>query len=898
MGEAGSPVSGVSHDSGRCGDVRVNRDRIGTLLLETAFLAVSLVPGAMETASAGSSAFQPTFESVPCPPGVTAEEGTKVSCGYLTALENRASPNGRTIRLFVTKAEPLEGNLPSDPMLQIGSVPAGRDLGWAATTRGVGAIAGRVNFILDVRGTGYSEPNLSCPEIERLTDPSAGITLGTPEMQTAFLQAVQACHDRLTSSGVDLPSYNLAEMAADAEDLRVALGIDEWNLITYGTTSSIAFEIMRQYPEHIRSVSFDSPMPPQVDRFTQAVVGTEWAFGQVVRACNAIPSCHRAYPHLRVAWREALRHLHAHPSSILDEDLKIVVDDATAVRQLRNKLALGGHFIFAPLESDIREFPLAVYDLMRHGWVNGEPAGRDVGWASAPPFDVGVDIQWWPGPAFFPPAQLSHGTMYSYLCHDEVPFIDQAALAEAAGSRPWYVEAYVQSPYPEICEHWNVGQAATDPHQPLTSDIPTLMLVGRFDPFSPLPLVKDTATRLSNSSIVKVAAGRNVLDNDCTIGIRNAFVDHPGSPPDTSCVGDLPGIRFILPPPPTTPPKPGDAVISTVAGDGAFGSSGDGNLATRAQLELPSDVSVDPDGNLYILELDSQHVRKVDASSGLISTVVGPPTGLAPPPPGDAAHVEIGKATALAIDAHGDLYVGGGLGGHHVITRVDPSGNATIIAGTGEKGFSGDGGPATEAKLSWARDIAVDDAGNVYVADFGNNRIRKVDTSGIITTIAGTGEKGFSGDGGPAAEAKLNHPGRLFIDSRGRVYVADWGNRRIRRISRRGIITTVAGNGRKAYTGDGGPATEAAVGGPIHVWGDAAGNLYIAQHVDCACIRKVDTGGIITTVAGTRVVGYSGDGGPAASAELGLPSAIEVGPDGALYIADFTNLRVRKVVFP
>ncbi len=865
------------------------------LLIALLVLAGFTTGGPMQATA--TAAFQPTFAHAPCPSGVVAAEGNAITCGYLTVLENRADPSGRTIRLFVVRAEPLEGKLPPDPMLQIGSVPAGRDLGWAARSEEVGAAAGRVNFVMELRGVGYSEPNLSCPEIERLTDPSAGITVGTPEMKPAFLQAIQACHDRLTASGIDLASYNLAAMAADAEDLRVALQIDEWNLITYGTTSSIAFEIMRRYPEHIRSVSFDSPLPPQVDRFTQAVIGTEWAFGQVVRACNAIPSCHRAYPHLREAWRDALRRLHAHPSSIRDEDLRIVVDDATAIRYLRNKLALGGHFIFAPLESDLREFPLAVYDLM-HGWVNGEPAGRDVGWAGAPPFDVGVDIQWWPSPAFIPPAQLSHGTMYSYLCHDEVPFIDQASLAEAAGSRPWYIEAYVQSPYPEICEHWNVGQADTDPHEPLTSDIPTLMLVGRFDPFSPLPLLKEAATGLSNSSIVEVTAGRNVLDSDCTIGIRNAFVDHPGSLLDTSCIADLPGIRFVLPPPPTIPPKPGDAVISTVAGDGASGSSGDGNLATQAQLQLPSDVAVDPDGNLYILELEGHRVRKVDASSGLISTVVGPPTGVAPPPPGDAAHIEIGEATALAIDAQGNLYVGGGLSGHRVITRVDPSGQATIIAGTGERGFSGDGGPATEAKLSWVRDIVVDDEGNVYVADIGNNRIRKVDTSGIITTIAGTGEKGFSGDGGPAAEAKLNHPGRLFVDSRGRVYVADWGNRRIRRISRRGIITTVAGNGRKAYTGDGGPATEAAVGGPIHVWGDAAGNLYIAQHVDCACIRKVDTGGIITTVAGTSVAGYSGDGGPAASAELGLPSAIEVGPDGALYIADFTNLRVRKVVLP
>jgi len=845
-----------------------------------------------------SPAFQPTFAQAPCPSGVVAAEGNAITCGYLTVLENRADPSARTIRLFVVRAEPLEGEPPPDPMLQIGSVPAGRDLGWAARSEEVGAVGGRVNFVMELRGVGYSEPNLSCPEIERLTAPSTGITLGTPEMKPAFLQAVQACHDRLATSGIDLASYNLAEMAADAEDLRIALGIDQWNLITYGTSSSISFEIMRRYPEHIRTVSFDSPMAPQVDRFTQAVIGTDWAFGQVVQACRARPACREAFPHLHAAWREALRALDAHPSSILDEDLEIVVDDATAVRQLRNNLALGGHFSCFVV-CDVQTFPLAIYDLREHGWVNGEPAGRLVDWSGVPPFHVGYDIQWWPSPpAFLPAAELSQGVSYSYLCHDEVPFIDQAALAEAAASRPWYVEAYVQSPYPEICEHWNVGQAATDPHEPLTSDIPTLMLVGRFDPFSPLPLLKEATTGLSNSSIAKVTAGRNVLDSDCTIGIRNAFVDHPGSPPDTSCVADLEGIRFVLPPPPTIPPKPGDAVISTVAGDGAFGSSGDGNLATQAQLG-PDDVAVDATGDLYIVEERRVgRVRKVDAA-GRISTVVGPPTGVAPPAPGQASSVEMRDPSALAIDGEGNLYVGGGNGTNRMIIRVDPSSGAvTTIAGTGEKGFSGDGGPATEATMSWVRDIAIDDAGNVYFSDPLNNRVRMVDTAGIITTIAGTGKQGFSGDGGPATEARLDYPSGVAVDPRGRIYIADKGNHRVRRINRHGIITTVAGNGRRGYEGDGGPARKAALGTPLSVVLDANGNLYITS-VDCSCVRMVDPDGIISTIAGTGIAGFSGDGGAAKRARLSCcPDGMAFGPDGALYIADSANSRIRRVVFP
>jgi hypothetical protein len=476
--------------------------------------------------------------------------------------------------------------------------------------------------------------------------------------------------------------------------------------------------------------------------------------------------------------------------------------------------------------------------------------------------------------------------------------IDQAALVEAAGSRPWYVEAYVNSPYPEICGRWDVGKASADPHNLLTSDIPTLMLVGRFDPFSPLPLVKHAAAGLSNSSIVQVAAGRNVLENDCTIGIRNAFVDHPGSPPDTSCVRDLPGIRFVLPPPPTVAPGPKDPVISMVAGDGAFGSSGDGNLATEAQLG-PDDVAVDATGDLYIVEeRQVGRVRKVDAA-GRISTVVGPPTGVAPPAPGQASTVELRDPTALAIDGEGSLYVGGGNGTNRMIIRVDPSsGDVTTIAGTGEKGFSGDGGPATEATMSWVRDIALDDAGNVYFSDSLNHRVRMVDTVGVITTIAGTGKQGFSGDGGPATEARLDHPAGVAVDPKGRIYIADEGNHRVRRINRHGIITTVAGNGRRGYGGDGGPAKKAALGSAISVLLDANGNLYITS-VDCRCIRMVNPDGIISTIAGTGVWGFSGDGGAAKRAQLSCcPDGLAFGPDGALYIADSANSRIRKVIFP
>jgi pimeloyl-ACP methyl ester carboxylesterase/sugar lactone lactonase YvrE len=857
-------------------------------------------PGsALSGAHASRGNFQPTFETVECPTGMALDESSVFTCGYLTVLENRADPAGGTIRLFVLMAEPPDGEVPPDAIF----IP-GRDIvGMSPPFFGFGYRVGRLTIAMDPRGAGRSEPSLACPEVRRLTEPGVEIVLGSDEMKSALLDAVEACQARLMSRGVDLGAYNLAEMAADAEDLRIALGIDQWNLLTYGTSSAISFEILRRDPEHVRSATFDSPLPPTVDRFTGAIRGTEYAFDQVVAACSARPSCRRAYPHLRAAWAQGLRGLHAQPSTFADEDLQVVVDDSTAVRYLRNNMAQGIN-----QTPDISEFPLALYELREHGWENGGPAGDEVGWAAYPPLHVGYEVQWgdastlhfeamspnWPG-------RHTEGTFYSYMCHDEVPFVDEAALEEEAGGRSWYVEAYVDHPYTGICERWGVAPAVADPHLPVKSDVPILTMSGRFDPYSAYALVRRGTSGFDNGLNLRAPArSRNALSVECTGAIRDAFVTDPARSPDTSCLAQIhtgEPIRFILPPPPTRAPRPDETVITTVAGDGAYGSSGDGNLAIDAQLGFPSDVDVDAEGNLYVMEVDGERVRRVDAATGLISTAVGPPTGMAEPAPGQAAGVMLETPTGLAVDPEGNLYVGGGNGTHRMILRIDPSsGDVVHVAGTGKKGFSGDGGPATEAEMSWVRDIAVDGNGNVYFSDFENHRVRKVDTEGIIATVAGTGKKGFSGDGGPAIEARLNHPAGIFVDDRGVVYLSDQGNHRVRKIGRNGLIRTLAGNGEFGYSGDGGLARRARVGYPSGVTVDASGNVYIASQ-QCFCVRKVDREGFITTVVGRGIAGFSGDDGPALLATLSDDAPrVALGPSGELYIVDASNFRIRKVV--
>ena len=248
------------------------------------------------------------------------------------------------------------------------------------------------------------------------------------------------------------------------------------------------------------------------------------------------------------------------------------------------------------------------------------------------------------------------------------------------------------------------------------------------------------------------------------------------------------------------------------------------------------------------------------------------------------------------MDGAGNLYIASAdiLGKSHRILRIDTSGVITTVAGIGERGYSGDGGPALEARLNRPSDVAVDEAGNLYIASSGNDSIRRVDTSGVIPTVAGSGERGYSGDGGPALEARLSYPNGVAVDGSGNIYIAELGNYRLRRVDAAGTITTIAGSGLSGARGDGGPANQAQLYRPRDVTVDRSGNLYIADTYNDR-IRRVDTSGIITTVAGIGERGYSGDGGPAVEARLHRPSDIAVDGAGNLYIADTGNQRIRRV---
>jgi uncharacterized protein (TIGR03437 family) len=336
--------------------------------------------------------------------------------------------------------------------------------------------------------------------------------------------------------------------------------------------------------------------------------------------------------------------------------------------------------------------------------------------------------------------------------------------------------------------------------------------------------------------------------------------------------------------------KVSNGVITTVAGNGKFGFGGDNGPATNAQLYLPHGLAVDSSNNLYIADTYNNRIRKV--SNGVIATMAGTGSPGFGGDNGPAASAQLNSPYGVAVDSAGNLYIA-----DYDNDRIRKVSNGVIstVVGSGTVGFSGDNGPATSAQLNTPLGVALDLAGNLYIADTFNDRIRKV-SNGTITTVAGNGQRGaFSGDNGPATSAQLNGPLGVTVDAAGNLYIADSENNRIRKVSQ-GIITTVAGNGSLANlfsVGDNGPATSAQLNSPYGVAVDAAGNLYIADS-GYSRIRKVSYG-IITTVAGNGTMGFSGDNGPATSAQLGMPAGVAVDAAGNLYIADSFNNRIRKV---
>lgn len=342
--------------------------------------------------------------------------------------------------------------------------------------------------------------------------------------------------------------------------------------------------------------------------------------------------------------------------------------------------------------------------------------------------------------------------------------------------------------------------------------------------------------------------------------------------------------------------------IYTFAGNGTYGHSGDGGPATAAEIAEPCGLALDASGNIYIADQQNHRIRKVNIN-GIISTIAGNGIAGYTGDGGPATAAELTFPMGIVVDASGDIYFSDGGTMCNCIRKVNSSGIISTIAGIGgisAGGYSGDGGPANAAQLRTPAGLALDGSGNLYVTDCGNERIRKINTIGIISTVAGGGTNGL-GYVGPATSAILYGCEGVAVDDFGNIYIAEYTGKCVRKVNTSGIISNFAGNGAGApydisggYSGDGGPDTAAELFNPTDVKVDGSGNVYIVD-ADNYCIRKVNTAGIISTYAGNGNVKYSGDGESATAAGIGFSQGIGLDDKGNLYISCLYFCRVRVV---
>jgi hypothetical protein len=324
-------------------------------------------------------------------------------------------------------------------------------------------------------------------------------------------------------------------------------------------------------------------------------------------------------------------------------------------------------------------------------------------------------------------------------------------------------------------------------------------------------------------------------------------------------------------------------IITTVAGNGDWCTTlyGDGGPATDACIFLSPDVAVDNMGNFFIATRD--HVKKVN-NLGIISNFSGGGTGGDGSP---ATAAFLATAASVVVNGSGELWVSE----YNRIRKINTLSIISTYAGTGTGGYTGDGGPATSANLHGGH-LALDDTGNLYIANL--YCIRKVDTFGIIRTIAGTNVPGYSGDGGPATAAEMNGVEGIALDAHNNIFFADRLNNVVRKINHVGIISTVAGTGMAGFSGDGGPATAAELNFPIGIASDPWGNLFICDRLNNR-VRMVDGSGVINTIAGSGTPAFAGDGGPATAASLNRTQGIDISTTGDIYISDAQNQRIRRI---
>ncbi len=496
--------------------------------------AAASLPSATPISSsvAAAPAFQPTFAAAPCPADVSVQILTPATCGQLTVLEDRSKPAGRQITLFVLRSDPPGGATAPDPVLAVGTSLANLTEYGSLAVAGQGAH--RTTYVMDPRGVGHSVPNLDCPEVRAVAPALLDLRLSDPAHGTTFLAAVQACHDRLTGSGIDLAAYDIAASADDIADLATALRIPRWNLVTFGSAGRVALEVAAGHPDLVRSLVLTSPLLAGSDPFSGAAASTQAAIGRVAAACAADSACHAKWPDLGASIDQAIAKLDASPVTIAATSssgapMPLLFDGATLLRAIRKMIGANGG-------SGIGQIPATISHVLSGALAATDPAVTFI--AS----DTGACQAWWPGcPA------ISLGLAYSITCRDFAPGVDQAALAKLSGVA--WAEAFGHDPFLAACPVWAVAPAPAVASS-AASNVPLLLVQGGFDPYSAsYAALRADLESFSHAYIVSVPnASYDAFEaGQCLVQLRNDWVSTPDRPPPdpASCVASIPKPRFV-----------------------------------------------------------------------------------------------------------------------------------------------------------------------------------------------------------------------------------------------------------------------------------------------------------------------------------------------------------------
>jgi pimeloyl-ACP methyl ester carboxylesterase len=475
----------------------------------------STEPSSGRTGGSSTASFAPSAAAAKCPDDIESSVLGPHACGYLTVLEERTRPNGPKVRLFYLRVQPEGGPTEPEPIASVGQeIAQPPDYG---SNVGIAANSGRELILLDQRGVGHSKPSLACPEVQQAAGNLVAHPLSSVVMRNAFDDAVSACRARLTEAGVHPGSYTLAAAAQDLEDLRHALGVSSWNLISWGTASRVLLEYARRDRQGIRALVLDAPQFPELDPISEAEPDTREALGALAETCRASEGCDRQYPHMERALSEAAAALDRSPISSSVNGRTVVIDGGALVRVVRD-MASGD-------EEHEGSVPQVVYRAL-HG--NVQAVAQQL--AGDPGMCVGYL------PRCEKPTSL--GAYLSFTCSDA------PASLEGSGA---FTEAFGEAdPYLAACRAWGVGPGGDHPAA-VRTDVPMLVLRGAYDAFSPLDLVRQGTANMPNAHIVLVPHhGHDVFEGDvCLRDARNQWLLHPQDAPDfAACLQTLTPPRF------------------------------------------------------------------------------------------------------------------------------------------------------------------------------------------------------------------------------------------------------------------------------------------------------------------------------------------------------------------